>query len=387
MAKNIKIQQKSEYSLTLRGSIWHARLSFKTEDGKRIQFRETTGTSSLERAEEYCKTRISQLRKKETVRQGGLIEMSLDEAFGRYIVEKGNEVVDQETRIARLKKMKDEFNVRFLSDINDNIINDFISKHKKTGNPVSDKDKLSNATINRYISLLSTVFTIAKKAWKVRIGDVDFSMHKLQEPAVNVKYVKNWEILNKIISKAAEHLKPIIYTGIYTGLRQGNILRLKWENIDFDARTITLKVKSRRYKGGKVLTLPIADKLYDILLLQPKINEFVFNYRGKPIKSIDSAWLNIFYNRIPIKHKIKTKKGEEQTVIRYEFIRTSENLKDKNIPYINFHTIRHTTATWILKKTNNLKTTQETLGHEDIRTTLKYAHVLDEEKRKAVNLI
>lgn len=59
-------------------------------------------------------------------------------------------------------------------------------------------------------------------------------------------------------------------------------------------------------------------------------------------------------------------------------------LKDAELKYINFHGLRHTAATWILQKTNNLRITKEILGHSDIKTTLKYAHVLDDEKRKAL---
>ena len=62
-------------------------------------------------------------------------------------------------------------------------------------------------------------------------------------------------------------------------------------------------------------------------------------------------------------------------------------LKDPALPYTNFHTLRHTAATWILKKTNNLKITQEILGHANITTTMKYAHVMDEEKRRALNSV
>ena len=62
-------------------------------------------------------------------------------------------------------------------------------------------------------------------------------------------------------------------------------------------------------------------------------------------------------------------------------------LRDTSLPYTNFHTLRHTAATWILKKTNNLRITKEILGHADIKTTLKYAHVLDDEKRSALNSV
>ena len=161
-------------------------------------------------------------------------------------------------------------------------------------------------------------------------------------------------------------MKPIIYTALYTGLRLGNLLNLKWENINFSANIITVKVKSRKKQGGKNHTVPIITPLLKIFENQPRINEYVFNYKGKPIHSISSSWRNIFYKR--------DKKGN-----------FTKELKDITLPYINFHVLRHTAATWILRETKNLKITKEILGHSDVKTTLKYAHILDDEKRDALN--
>lgn len=151
-------------------------------------------------------------------------------------------------------------------------------------------------------------------------------------------------------------------------MREGNILGLKWENIDFNNNTINLKVKDRCRQGGKNLAIPMIDKLRDIFLNIPRTNEYVFNFRNEPIKSIRSSWYSIFYKR-------DSKK------------RFTKELKDPTLPYVNFHTLRHTAATWILRQTNNLRITKEILGHADIKTTLKYAHVLDSEKRDALNSV
>lgn len=114
--------------------------------------------------------------------------------------------------------------------------------------------------------------------------------------------------------------------------------------------------------------MPISKPLMAILENQPKINDYVFNYKNKPIKSIYTAWRNIFYKR-------NTRKS------------FSKELKDPTLPYTNFHTLRHTFATWVLRKTKNLRTTKELLGHANINTTLKYAHTLDDEKRQALDSV
>ena len=57
---------------------------------------------------------------------------------------------------------------------------------------------------------------------------------------------------------------------------------------------------------------------------------------------------------------------------------------DPDLPYSNFHTLRHTAMTWIVKSTGDIRVAQKIAGHADIKTTVKYAHVLDEQKRSAL---
>ena len=347
------------YRIYKRGDIYHAYFSF-VEEGKRIQLRETTGRTSPEEAESYCIKRAAELQQKARQQASGeLPSITLDEAFGRYFQEKGQYLSLPAQRLSRLTKLKKDINVRYLSDIKEEEINKFISLNR---------NQLSNATINRSLYLLSAILRTATEEWKVKTYPLKLSKFKLKEPAENIKYLKDWKTAQKIIDRAAPHLKPIIYTALYTGLREGNILNLKWEDIDFNNKMITLKVKDSTRAGGKVHTIPIVEPLKEILEKQPHINEYVFNYKGFPIKSISTAWRNIFYKR-----------NNRKTF--------SKELKDPTLPYTNFHTLRHTAATWILKKTNNLRITKEILGHSNINTTLKYAHVLDEEKRTALDSV
>lgn len=353
------VKTRLPYRLYKRGDIYHAYFSF-VQEGKRIQLRETTGRTSIEEAECYCIKRAAELQQKAKQQASGeLPSITLDEAFGRYFQEKGQYLSLPNQRLSRLTKLKKDMNVKYLSDIKEEEINKFITQNRI---------KLSNATINRYLYLLSAVLRVASEEWKVKTYPLKLSKFKLKEPAENIKYLKNWAVAQKIIDRAATHLKPIIYTALYTGLRESNILNLKWENIDFDSDLITIKVKDSTKAGGKIHTLPIVQPLKEILEQQPKINDFVFNYKGSPIKSISTAWRNIFYKRND----------------RKSF---SKELKDPSLPYTNFHTLRHTAATWILKKTNNLRITKEILGHSNINTTLKYAHVLDDEKRTALDSV
>ena len=348
------------YRLFKRGNTYYAYISFISETGERIQLRETCRTDEESKAHEYCLKRIQQIQNKARQQTSGeLPRITVNEAFGRYFIEKGQYLTRPDQRLSRLNKLKADFNVTYLDEITEQKISNFIQQNRQ---------ELSNATINRYLFLLSAVLKTANEEWKVKTYPLKPSKFKLKEPAENVKYLKDWDYAQRIIDKASPHLKPIIYTALYTGLRESNILGLKWDNVDLNNNTITLKVKDSTKEGGKIHTIPIISQLSQILHNLPKESDYVFTYKGKPIKSISTAWRNIFYKRDGRK-------------------RFSHELKDPTLPYTNFHTLRHTAATWILKKTNNLRITKEILGHSNINTTLKYAHVLDDEKRKALDSV
>lgn len=319
-----------------------------------MQFRESTRTNNESAAVTYCLKRVSAIQQATKAKaEGQLPSITIDAAFARYFQEKVQYYSQPKQILSRLFYIRDHIGVTYLHELDKQVLSNFVNLRKKT---------VSNATINRELSALSAVRTLAKNFWEVRINDTRPLQFKQLEPAEHIKYLPDWETAQKIIDRAAPHLKPIIYTALYTGMRRGNILGLRWEDLDFKNNTITVRVKDKNTEGGKNLTIPMIDKLKEILLEQSRINDFVFNFRGHPIKDIKHAWQGIFFDR-------------------------TGRLKDKTLPYTNFHTLRHTAATWILKKTNNLRITKEILGHADIKTTMKYAHVLDEEKRRALNAV
>lgn len=349
------------YRLYKRGEIYHAYISYISESGIRIQFRGTTGEILPEKAAQFCLKFIAEQEKKAKLRSGNDVTISADEAFVLFFENVGNYHNNAQDTYNKLKILLTYFN-KDISDICDDDIMQFINDYRSK--------KRSNGTINRYLALLSAVINFCDDR-HYKVPRLKISKYKLKEPAENIKYLKDWDEAQTIIDKASPHLKPIIYTALYTGMRLGNILNLKWSNIDFKNKSISVTVKDRTKQGGKNHSIPLIAALENILKKLPKDSEFVFTYKGKQIKSIKTAWENIFYKR-----------GDKET----NYALTKE-LKDPELPYKNFHTLRHTAGTWILKKTNNLKITKEILGHADIKTTLKYAHVLDDEKRKALDSV
>ena len=324
------------YRLFKRGEYWHAYISFVVE-GHRVIIRESTGETEIENAQRYCNNRINAIRNSPAVTH----EITLDSACAKWWLEYGQYLSnprDAYSKIAHLLTYIDKDTV--LSKITKLDVNHMMTELVQTGR--------SNATANRYLCLLSAICTRAKDKWDIHTPDFKILSFRLKETKENIKYFKDWQELQKLVDNAAPHLQPIILTAIYTGLRRGRILSLKWEQIDWDNNQIIYMGKD-----GNPHAVPMVAQLKNLLLSLPRDNEYVFTYGRHRIIDIKTAWQTAFAKA--------------------------------NIPYRNFHTLRHTTATWLLRNTGNLRLVQKVLGHSDISITTKYAHLVDNEAQNALS--
>jgi integrase len=110
---------------------------------------------------------------------------------------------------------------------------------------------------------------------------------RLLKPRANARdQVFSSDEFELIYKKASAHIKPIIATGYYTGMRKGEILNLRRSRLYLKENCIRLKAEDT--KEGKPKFIPIVKPLLGILEKVPACihTEYVFLYRGKPIKDI-----------------------------------------------------------------------------------------------------
>lgn len=329
MAKRINL-----YRLYKRGETWWAYFSIPTENGHH-RYRCSCLTSDKKQAELFCKEQLTQ----KTNHPKG--KLTIDEAFGIFYQANAHNYSRPLEALRKLQLIK-SYLPKYLDELTPQILNQYVLERQK---------KVKNATINKDLAFISAVLN-KLDLLGYDIPKIKPQRFKLKIPAENVKYFDDIETVKKIVEAADDYFKPMIWTAVLTGMRRGNLLNLKWEELDFKNNLINILVKDKTVDGGRLVSIPIIPKLKKILENQPKINDYVFNYKGHPISDYKKAW-----------HRAIEKAG---------------------VKYQNFHTLRHTTATWVLKETGNLKLTQQILGHKDIKTTMKYAHVLANEKRDAL---
>ena len=151
--------------------------------------------------------------------------------------------------------------------------------------------------------------------------------------------------------------KAILGTFIYTGLRRGELLSLRLGDIDFDARTLTV----RDGKGGKGRVVPLCEQLTDLL----------------------SDWLEL---RPACEHDalFTTRRGEPLSKhgLQDAFHRARKTAGiDKGA---TIHSLRHSFATALLQSGADLVSLQRLLGHSSLDTTAIYLHVQMDDLREAV---
>ncbi len=147
-----------------------------------------------------------------------------------------------------------------------------------------------------------------------------------------------------------------------SGWRQGEVIGLRWSDCDFGNRQAKTRIK-----GGDEVKRPLTPTLLALVANQPKVGPFVFTYVCR-------------------KTRLKRRAGERypmsKTVLRGAMKAAKADAKIENF---RFHDFRHTRGTRIVRATGSLAAAKEALKHRSITTTLRYAHVLDDDVRNALD--
>ena len=296
----------------------------------------------------------------------------LDIATGRFWTEVGQHHVNASNTWRELERVNGYFGKdKRLDEITDADVAAFVAWRRKHTVRVKKKHKddapvklIAPRTVNASIVLLKSIFTRAERTWRYSFPFKPiWRDHMLKQPQERVRELDQDE--GEALDAAVRDDYALWFEfARLTGLRRNETL-IRWKNVNIFAKRITTIGK-----GGKTVTTPITPDVQAILdQCKGHHAEFVFTYVCKrPLKGQKRS------TRYPI-----TAEGAKSQWRRL--------VKRAKVDNFRFHDIRHDVATKLLRQTGNLKLVQRALNHSDIKTTTKYAHVMDEEVADALVLM
>lgn len=214
-----------------------------------------------------------------------------------------------------------------------------LAKTRKSGKP------LSPAYINRIMDEMRNMFGFA-----VDCGDLDetalkhFKKIKLKGMVKRLRYLSVDEA-QRLIDACSDSLRPIVIFALNTGMRRGEILGLKWSQVDLVHSVILLD----KTKNGDRREIPINATLTTLLSSLPS------RFAGGPVFGL--KWT------------------------KYAFGKACEKAR---LADFRFHDLRHTFASQLVMNGVPLATIQQLLGHKSLNMTLRYAHLSAEQHISAV---
>ncbi len=215
----------------------------------------------------------------------------------------------------------------------------------------------SITTRNRHLTMVKAVFNwgCKRKMCDGNPTDTISRDKRAEEEAKRVRYLTTVEI-ECLLELASDVFRPILLCALHSGMRRGEILNLKWSDVDLRSRLITV----RSAKSGKQRKIPIDDTLFSALskLSSRFGGEFVFPSPikpGAPYRDIHHTWGRL--------------------------------VRKAGITDVRFHDLRHTFASHLVMAGVDIRTVQELLGHATLAMTERYAHLSPDHSSRAIQAL
>lgn len=313
-------------SLKKRGSTWW--IDFTTPGGSRI--RRTAGTTDKAQAQE-----LHDQLKAEAWRVAKLGEKprhTWDEAVLKWLDEKelaGKASLRDDK--AKLRWLAPYLRGKFLDEISSELIAE-IGKAKVR--------QSTKSTANRHLALIRSILRMAALDWQWIEHAPRVKLYP--EPKRRVRWITP-EQARQLLDVLPSHQRSLMLFALATGLRQGNVLRLEWAQVDL-ARQVAW-IFGDQAKGDEDIHVSLNDTAMSVLRAeQGKHPIYVFTYAGKPIKQANTkSW--------------------------------RAALEKVGITNFRWHDLRHSWASWLVQNGTPLYTLQEMGAWKSAEMVRRYAHL------------
>ena len=332
--------------LVKRNNVWW--MSFMYQ-GRQIR-RSTTTTDKRLAEAIFCKVKVQ-------VAEGQFFEVreererTFREMMDRYTKErsKGKSAKSGIRDRGALNHLLPVFGEMVLADITPKLLASYKSQRLL--------EQAAPATINKELQIVRHAFNLAMREWE---WCRENPMHRVSMERVHNE-VDRWltpDEEDRLMAASSPWLGEFIVFALNTGMRQGEILHLQWQDVDFTRGTLVV-MKS---KNGMRRTIPLNTKVYELLATKQA--------------ATGASKGHVFTT--PLGNELK---------VRFLVREFCEARDRAGIPDFRFHDLRHTFATRLVQRGIDLYKVQRLLGHKTSHMTQRYAHHSPESLREGVNVL
>ena len=281
---------------------------------------------------------------------------TFEELMVGYLKETGLEKRSAKADRSRTKNLREYLGSMLVNDLRPLHIRGYI-QHRR-------KKEISDSTINRELSLLSTAINYAHREWEWDLPN-PVRGRKFREAEGRVRWLKRPEA-NMLVavakeSKKAPYLADFVLLALHTGCRKQELLGLEWDRVDLQQDLIRLEAEHT--KSAKRRTVPLNRLARSAMLNRAR-------YRAQHCP--DSPWV--------FAHPDGSRMGD----VKNSFASACQRA---GIHDFRMHDLRHTCAAWAVSSGVNLIEVRDLLGHSTIKMTERYAHLAPENARKVTTAL
>lgn len=254
------------------------------------------------------------------------------------------------------------FGSKYLNEIRTTDVYAFIEEKKHNG--------LSNRYISDIIILMKTMFKYAKKMYHILNPLEDIELPRKKKTDIRVLDHKEQKKLQRYLDNNHNLTSLGIYISMYTGIRLGELCALKWGDIDFEKRILTVNKTIQRIQCTD------SNNKTKLIITEPKSES---SCRDIPVPDCIISYLQRFKGNENDFVISGTDKPIEPRTMQYRF---AVVLKNAKLPSIHFHALRHMFASNCINLGFDVKALSEILGHSSVEITLnRYVHSSFEQKK------